>query len=132
MAVRTVRRSETRRPRSARKPARKRTSRSFPNSDGWKRKKETSIHRLEPRGAHPPGSRGNAPAVGGPGPRRRSELAEVVPEAPEGGGARGGAAVAAVLDQRADDDRRLVVGAPAAPPRLVEDPAEAGHRDDLL
>ena len=30
-----------------------RTNRSFPNSEGWKRKNETSIQRLEPRATVP-------------------------------------------------------------------------------
>ena len=37
--------------RSARNPARKRTTSSLPSSDGWKRKKPRSIQRCDPRAA---------------------------------------------------------------------------------
>ena len=52
-AATTVRDSPIRLYRSARKPASARTISSFPNSDGWKRKNATSIHRREPRLASP-------------------------------------------------------------------------------
>ncbi len=45
MAVSVVLRSAIRFPRSARNAARKRTSRSFPNSEGWKRNGPRSIQR---------------------------------------------------------------------------------------
>ena len=44
------------RARSARKPATTSTNSTFPNSDGWKVKKPTSIHRCEPRVAAPAAS----------------------------------------------------------------------------
>ena len=48
-----VRSSSIRFERSARNAARKSASSTFPNSEGWKRKKPTSIQRREPRVAAP-------------------------------------------------------------------------------
>ncbi len=43
----------TARPRSETKPASASTNASFPNSDGWKVKKPSEIHRVDPRAACP-------------------------------------------------------------------------------
>ncbi len=47
---------EIERERSARKPASTSTKSTFPNSEGWKVKKPTSIQRFEPRVAAPAAS----------------------------------------------------------------------------
>ena len=64
IASTTVRVSPSRLARSARKPARKSTKSSFPNSDGWKRKKPMSSQRFEARETVPTSSTSSiTPAV---------------------------------------------------------------------
>ena len=90
--------------RSARNAARKSVNSTFPNSDGWKRKKPTSIQRREPRVAAPATSTSSiSPSV----------VAEDQPaEAPVDGR----------VDQRRDDEharRRPRRTAPGAPTELA-------------